>query len=1115
MADHDEMRNPERHDAPDKTLVDKVIELALSAGGGAVTLLSGLLAAVLILYSGYVIYDSLSVQEAASSNAWDLLRYKPQIIEETQTILNVDPVAGIGEDYRAWLTVYNTAIDYPVVQGPDDLYYAYHNIYKESSLTGAIYLAAGNSPDFSDSYNLIYGHHMDNGAMFGELDKMTGNETGLIVSGEDIYDVQFFAVATTDAYEHQIYDAGNRLDDVMDFLRSGGEGGVGVGTHVLYFNEQEAADAVKVVALSTCANANTNGRRVVFGKMVKHIVMKEITVKKVWDDANNQDGIRPSSLTVVASNGAEAVLTEANQWTAVLSVPKFDNSGEITYTWTEGRFTGYELTGNVTDGDVTTLTNTHTPAVKSLTVSKVWTDDNNRDGLRPETVTAVLSNGTRVQLNAENNWTASVENLPVFENGQEINYTWTEETPEGYTLDVSYTGNAAVLTNTHTPETTSKGVQKVWLDADNQDGIRPEVLTVTLYANDTVEGMVTLSEENEWADTIDNLYVYENGQPIVYRWEEEKIVGYELTRVTEGAVTTLENTHIPATVSLMVSKIWDDDSNRDGLRPGSLEVTLSNGQSVTLNDDNHWTASIENLPVYNAGNEIQYAWTEPAVFGYSGEEPVTAGNETIFTNRHETDKTVATVTKVWDDDNNRDGLRPENVKMTLSNGTEVTLNTANQWTATVEGLPVNENGKPVTYTWTEEKINGYTSSSEVKGTTTKITNRHAIAVTDLKVVKVWEDADNQDGIRPEEITVTLHANGEAVAEVQLNDDNQWSGELNNYPVNRAGQKIVYTWTESRIPGYTLSTATDPETAATILTNTHKPDTVNLTVKKVWDDKDNQDGIRPAQLTVSLKDNGTEIRTVTLSADGQWTGTVEDLPVNRNGSPILYTWTEIEPEGYRLTGIVTEGTTTTLTNSHTPATTSQSVSKVWADDGDRDRLRPSTLDVTLQADGNDVGHVTLNSANGWSAQIDNLPVNKAGNPIVYTWAEETPAGYVPDSQKQGTETVLTNTHTPASIQLTVQKKWNDDSNRDGLRPDKLVVTLWANRKEFLTAELNEANAWKTTVEVPLNDDPSFMDRAGHPRIYRGQENRRQCDNLHKQSRSGTYNQGCIQKMGRCR
>ena len=63
MADqYDPMKDPTRHDAPQKALIDKVIELALGAGGGAVTLLSGLLAAVLIMYSGYVLYDTFATE---------------------------------------------------------------------------------------------------------------------------------------------------------------------------------------------------------------------------------------------------------------------------------------------------------------------------------------------------------------------------------------------------------------------------------------------------------------------------------------------------------------------------------------------------------------------------------------------------------------------------------------------------------------------------------------------------------------------------------------------------------------------------------------------------------------------------------------------------------------------------------------------------------------------------------------------------------------------------------------------------------------------------------------------------------------------------------------------
>ena len=278
MANHDDLKFPKPHAAPAKTVVDKVVELALSAGGGVVSLMSGLLAAVLILYSSYVLYDTYSIERQASSSAWDLLKFRPEILENEDVPLAASDLAAINQNYRGWLTVYDTAIDYPVVQGKDDMYYAFHNIYDEVSLTGAIYLAAGNSGDFSDSYNVIYGHHMDNGAMFGGLDRMTGSETGVIITQDAVYDVEFFAVVTTDAYESRIYSVGNRMDSVLDFLRSGGKGGVGVGTKVLYFNEAAAADAVKLVALSTCTDAVTSGRLVIIGKMIRRQLYEEYTL---------------------------------------------------------------------------------------------------------------------------------------------------------------------------------------------------------------------------------------------------------------------------------------------------------------------------------------------------------------------------------------------------------------------------------------------------------------------------------------------------------------------------------------------------------------------------------------------------------------------------------------------------------------------------------------------------------------------------------------------------------------------------------------------------------------------------------------------------------------------
>ena len=270
----DILKNPTPAAGTKKKTADGVLT-ALKIGNSAVSLLAGLLAAVLILYSGYVLYDSFSTEYQAYSSAWDLLKYKPAAMREEPSG-GAETLEEINQDYRAWLTIYDTTIDYPVVQGEDDLYYALHDIYRNTSLTGAIYQAAANHGDFSDSYNVIYGHHLDNGAMFGSLDRFKDeyhfktHQGGLLVSKSGIYDITLFAAASTDAYESRIYMVGDRAADVISFLTGDRSQDAGVGTNVLVYDEQAAKGAEHIVALSTCADAETYGRLVVFGKLTPH-----------------------------------------------------------------------------------------------------------------------------------------------------------------------------------------------------------------------------------------------------------------------------------------------------------------------------------------------------------------------------------------------------------------------------------------------------------------------------------------------------------------------------------------------------------------------------------------------------------------------------------------------------------------------------------------------------------------------------------------------------------------------------------------------------------------------------------------------------------------------------
>ena len=265
------------HAASSKSSVNAVLARVSAVGNSLVSLLSGLLAAVLILYSGIVLYDTFYIESSAANTPYEMLRYKPaELIDD-----NLVPTSGgstlasINRDYRAWLTMYDTNIDYAVMQGPDDLYYATRDIYGQVSTTGAIYLAAANSGDCSDSYNLIYGHHMDNQAMFGGLDAFrdeayfNSHREGTLVSASGVYDLRTFAVIDTDAYVGEVYSPGNTMSSTVSFLRARSAAFDGK-TTVWHFDESALTDADRIVALSTCADAETFGRLVVFATMTRH-----------------------------------------------------------------------------------------------------------------------------------------------------------------------------------------------------------------------------------------------------------------------------------------------------------------------------------------------------------------------------------------------------------------------------------------------------------------------------------------------------------------------------------------------------------------------------------------------------------------------------------------------------------------------------------------------------------------------------------------------------------------------------------------------------------------------------------------------------------------------------
>ena len=706
-----------------------------------------------------------------------------------------------------------------------------------------------------------------------------------------------------------------------------------------------------------------------------------------------------------------------------------------------------------------------TPEETSVSVKKVWNDSNNQDGIRPDSVTVQLyadgtASGAPVDLNAANNWSHTWSGLAKKANKTDIKYTVDEvSVPEGYTKTVS--ANEAkteyVITNTHVTETTEATVKKVWNDSNDQDGKRPAELTVNLMNGNTVVRTVTLNAGNNWTAKVTGLAKKANGTDIAYSWSEGSMpTGYSLTDTSvDGTVTTLTNTYAPEETSVSVRKVWDDSSNQDGIRPASVTVQLyadgkANGAPVDLNAANNWSHTWSGLAKKANKTDIKYTVDEVSVpEGYTKTVSANeAKTEYVITNTHVTETTEATVKKVWNDSNDQDGKRPAKLTVNLMNGntvvSTVTLSEENGWEATVSNLPKKENGTVISYSWSEGSMpEGYSLEGSVtSGTVTTLTNKYAPEETSVSVRKVWTDSDNQDGIRPDSITVQLKADGKESGEpVELNEANNWTHTWNGLAKKASGTEIEYSVDEVSVPGgYTKTvTANENKTEYTI-TNTHETEKTEATVKKVWNDSNNQDGTRPVELTVNLMNGNAVVDTVTLKEANDWSATVGNLEKKAGGKDIEYTWTEGSmPEGYKLTDTRKNGTVTTLTNTYAPEKVSITGTKTWNDANNQDGKRPTSIKISLFANGNVVKSLDVTAATNWTYSFTDLPKYEAGTEIKYTVGEEAVADY--ETKVEGYN--ITNTHKPATLDITGTKTWNDSNNQDGKRPKSITVNLLAN------------------------------------------------------------------------
>lgn len=184
-----------------------------------------------------------------------IIEYKPKPNSVNETVLKESPIT---DEMVAWLTIDNTNIDYPVMQGTNNSHFLNTDPFGKYSLTGSIFLDTRSSSDFSDDYSVIYGHHMEYGKMFGALDDflneqyLKNHSIGTLMVGrnaENTYNLNVFAAMRVSAKEKTVFDMNN--SEIRQFIHD----------NASVLLEEKTS---RILALSTCADADSVTRIVVF-----------------------------------------------------------------------------------------------------------------------------------------------------------------------------------------------------------------------------------------------------------------------------------------------------------------------------------------------------------------------------------------------------------------------------------------------------------------------------------------------------------------------------------------------------------------------------------------------------------------------------------------------------------------------------------------------------------------------------------------------------------------------------------------------------------------------------------------------------------------------------------
>lgn len=225
-------------------------------------------------YAAYALWDNSQVLTAAEDVQADMIKLKPQAEadgESAHAAASFQQLQAINPDVCGWISMDNTSIDYPVLYGENNLSYINKDVYGNFALAGSIFLDSRCSCLFDQPYSLLYGHHMADSRMFGDLDKykeeafFRENRTGTLILPEQTYDLEIISCLLVPASDDMIFDPDTVQDNIEALLDYSEENALFVNTDVI--QKARTTENLQIIALSTCSSEFTDARTIVLAVM--------------------------------------------------------------------------------------------------------------------------------------------------------------------------------------------------------------------------------------------------------------------------------------------------------------------------------------------------------------------------------------------------------------------------------------------------------------------------------------------------------------------------------------------------------------------------------------------------------------------------------------------------------------------------------------------------------------------------------------------------------------------------------------------------------------------------------------------------------------------------------